>query len=215
MVELVRGPLVWVGFILFLGGLAFQLVVTARLAQREKTVYPTMSWKYGLRSIAHWAMPFGSRNMRIRPWITSISWAFHICLLVVPLFVMGHAVLWEESWGLRWWSLPPRVADGMTLVVIGGGAFFLVRRLVAPEVRNVTEWKDFLLVLLVIAPFVTGFVARYQWLPYDTIIVLHIVTGVLWLVAIPFTWLAHMLWFVFSRAYMGSEFGEVRKARDW
>jgi hypothetical protein len=44
---------------------------------------------------------------------------------------------------------------------------------------------------------------------------LHVATGCLWLIAIPFTRLAHMLWFVFSRAYMGSEFGSVRHARDW
>lgn len=215
MYEIVRGPLVWVAFIVFVGGLALKLFTTARLAKKERTVYPTLSFKYGVRSILHWAMPFGSRNMQIRPVMTVVSWAFHLCLVVTPLFAMGHAVLWEESWGVRWWSLPPLAADIMTLVVIAGGLFFLIRRLVAPEVRNVTEWKDFLLVLLVVAPFVTGFIAHMQWLPYDKIIVLHIVSGVLWLVAIPFTWLAHMLWFVFSRAYMGSEFGAVRNARDW
>lgn len=215
MYELVRGPLVWVAFIVFVGGLALKLITTARLAKKEKTVYPTLSLKYGLRSLWHWAMPFGSHNMRIRPVMTLVSWAFHLCLVVTPLFAMGHAVLWEESWGVRWWSLPPLAADIMTLVVIAGGLFFSIRRLVAPEVRNVTTWKDFLLVFIVVLPFVTGFVAHMQWLPYEPVIVLHIVSGVLWLVAIPFTWLAHMLWFVFSRAYMGSEFGAVRNARDW
>jgi hypothetical protein len=46
-------------------------------------------------------------------------------------------------------------------------------------------------------------------------LIAHIVTGVLWLIAIPFTWLAHMLWFLFTRSFMGSEFGAVRNARDW
>ncbi len=46
-------------------------------------------------------------------------------------------------------------------------------------------------------------------------LILHIVTGASVLVAIPFTRLSHMLWFVFTRAYMGSEFGAVRNARDW
>ena len=31
----------------------------------------------------------------------------------------------------------------------------------------------------------------------------------------PVTWLSHMLWFVFTRAFMGSDFGAVRNARDW
>jgi hypothetical protein len=35
------------------------------------------------------------------------------------------------------------------------------------------------------------------------------------LMVIPFTRLSHMLFFFFSMAYMGSEFGAVRNARDW
>ncbi len=128
---------------------------------------------------------------------------------------MGHAVLWQQSWGLSWWSLPPLIADLMTLVVILGGLFFMLRRLTAPEVRNVTDWRDIALVLLVIAPFLTGFIAHQGWLHHRVMMQVHIVTGVAWLLAVPFTRLSHMLWFLFSRAYMGSEFGAVRNARDW
>jgi len=215
MYELVRGPLVWLGFIVLVGGTLGKLFTTARLASREKTVWPTMSWHYGLRSLLHWLLPFNSRNMRLHPVMTIVSFVFHLCLIVTPLFVMGHAVSWQQSWGFQWWSLPDTVADRMTLLVLLAGGFLLVRRAVAPEVRNVTSFKDALLILLVIAPFMTGFAAHHQWLPYQATIALHIVTGVAWLAAIPFTWLAHMLWFVFTRAYMGSEFGAVRHARDW
>jgi len=153
----------------------------------------------------------------MHPVMTLVSFAFHLCLLLTPLLVMGHAVLWQESWGISWWSMPTWLADAMTLVVIFGGVFFFLRRLTAPEVRNVSAPSDFLLVLLVIAPFVTGLLAHLQvaWISYRTMVTLHIVTGALWLVAIPFTRLSHMLWFVFSRSYMGSEFGAVRNARDW
>jgi len=215
MYDLVRGPLVWLGFIIFVGGSLVKLFTTARLARREKTVFPTISLGFGLRSLLHWLVPFNSRNMRMHPVLTIVSFVFHACLLATPLFVIGHSVLWRQSWGIQWWSLPDAAADRMTLMVVVAGGFLLLRRAVLPEVRNVTSWKDTLLILIVIAPFLTGFVAHHQWLPYETLIVLHIVTGVLWLAAIPFTWLAHMLWFVFTRAYMGSEFGAVRHARDW
>lgn len=215
MYEFVRGPLVWIAFIVFIGGCLYKFISILLLAQKEKSVFPTMSARFGLRSLLHWITPFGSRNMRLRPVMTTVSFAFHLCLLITPLFVMGHAVLWQESWGISWWSLPAVVADIMALVVIFGVLFFMARRIAAPEVRNVTEWSDYLLLLLVVAPFLTGFIAHQQWLPYKPMIILHIVSGVLWLVAIPFTWLSHMLWFPFSRAYMGSEFGSVRNARDW
>jgi nitrate reductase gamma subunit len=136
-------------------------------------------------------------------------------VLATPLFLMGHAVLWEESWGIRWWSLPEAVADVMTLVVIFACLFFIVRRLVRPEVRNVTYPSDFTLALVVVAPFLTGFVAHQQWLPYRPMLIAHILSGVLCLLLVPWTRLVHMIWFVFTRSFMGSEFGAVRHARDW
>ena len=187
----------------------------ARLAKRDKVVYPTFDARFGARSVLHWVIPFASTNMRMRPAYTLVSYAFHACVLITPLFVMGHAVLWHESWGVRWWSLPEGVADLMTLVVIFACLFFIVRRLVRPEVRNVSFSSDFLLALLVMAPFLTGFVAHHQWLPYKPMLIIHIISGALWLLLIPWTRLVHMLWFVFTRAYMGSEFGAVRNSRDW
>ncbi|MDX2435571.1 MAG: nitrate reductase [Acidobacteriota bacterium] len=215
MYEIIRGPLVWIAFIGFFGGMAYQFINMARLAKKDRVVYPTLSAKFGMRSVLHWLVPFGGRNMQLHPFFTVLSFAFHVCVLVTPLFLMGHAVLWQESWGIRWWSLPEAVADVMTLVVIFACVFFIIRRLVRPEVRNVSYPSDFVLALLVMAPFATGFAAHHQWLPYKPMIIIHGLSGVLWLLAIPWTRLVHMLWFPFTRAYMGSEFGSVRHSRDW
>lgn len=215
MYELARGPLVWIAFLVFVGGSLYKLYSTAAMARKEKTVLPTMSLKFGLRSIFHWVVPFNSRNMRIHPVMTVVTFAFHICLLLTPLFVMGHVESWRESWGVSWWSLPAGVADVMTLVVVCGGIFFALRRIAAPEVRNVTALSDWVLLVIVVAPFLTGFLAHRQVFSYTTMVTLHIISGALWLMVIPFTRLFHMFWFVFSRAFMGSEFGAVRNARDW
>ena len=215
MYEFVRGPLVWIALIVFFGGSAYRLFRLFAAAKKERVVLPTMNARFGLRSLAHWVVPFGSRSMRMHPVFTAISFAFHLCLLLTPLLVMGHAVLWEESWGISWWSLPAGVADIMTLVVVFGGLFFFLRRVVAPQVRNVTSWQDFLLLLLVVSPFLTGYIAHQQWLNPKAMVILHILCGVAWLIAIPFTRLYHMISFVFTRAYMGAEFGSVRNARDY
>ena len=215
MYEFARGPLVWIAMLAFVGGSLYKIVSMLKLARSEKSVLPIMSFKFGLRSLAHWLVPFGSENMRLRPLFTLLSFAFHICVLLTPLLVMGHAVLWHESWRVSWWSLPPDAADTMTLIVVLCCAVFLIRRIAMPEVRNVTGVSDFLLLLIVAAPFVTGFLAHWQLLPYEQILTAHIITGALWLIAIPFTRLSHMIWFVFTRSYMGSEFGSIRRSRDW
>jgi nitrate reductase gamma subunit len=215
MYEFVRGPLVWIAFLGFFGGLAYRFFVMARLARKDKVVYATYDVRFGTRSILHWVVPFAGVNMRMRPVYTLLSYAFHVCVLATPVFLLAHVVLWRESWGVSWWSLPEGVADIMTLVVIFACLFFMIRRLVRPEVRNVSYLSDFLLALLVMAPFVTGFAAHHQWLQYRGTLIVHMVSGSLWLLLIPWTRLVHMLWFPFTRAYMGSEFGAVRHARDW
>ena len=215
MYELARGPLVWIALVGFAAGSIYKVVSMLLLANKEGTVLPTWSARHGLRSVRHWVIPFANRNTRMHPVFTLISFSFHACLLLTPLFVMGHAVLWEESWSVSWWSLPPLAADVMAVVVVAGGAFFILRRLAAPEVRNVSSWKGFLLVLLVVSPFLTGLLAHLGWLPHREMVLVHIISGALWLLAIPFTRLSHMLWFFFTRSYMGSEFGAVRNARDW
>ena len=215
MYEFLRGPLVFIAFSVFVGGVLLRLITIGLLAKQEKVVFPMYNLKYGARSLLHWLIPFAATNMRMHPAMTVVSFAFHACLLLTPLLAMGHAVLWEESWGVSWWSLPPLFADLMTLVVIAGGLFFLARRISAPEVRNVSYGSDYLILLLVVSPFVTGFVAHQQWLPGEAMVTLHIISGALWLMLIPFTRLSHALWFVFTRAWMGSDFGNVRNAKDW
>ena len=213
--ELVRGPLAWVAFLLFFVGSFYRMISLYIGIKKENVVYPYMSLKYGLRSILHWLTPFGSRNMQMRPVMTIVSFVFHICLILVPVFLLGHIVLWYESWAIQCVSLSAPLADVMSFLVVIGCIFFLFRRILAPEVRNVTDASDILLLLIVALPFLTGILAYHQWGPYKPILIFHILTGEIMLVAIPFTKLSHMLFFFFTRAYMGSEFGSVRNTRDW
>jgi len=147
--------------------------------------------------------------------MTVVSFAFHICLIVTPLFLLSHSLLWYQSWKISWWSLPEFVADIMTVIVIISCIFFLCRRFVLAEVQFVTFVSDYILLAIAFAPFITGFLAYHQWLPYKPMLIAHILSGQIMLIAIPFTRLSHMIFFFFTRAYMGSEFGAVRNSRDW
>ena len=124
-------------------------------------------------------------------------------------------VMFFSAWGLSWATLSANAADGLTIVVILAAVFFLIRRLMLPEVRYVTFASDYVLLAIAAAPFVTGFMARMQWFDYHIMVIIHMIAGCLMLMAIPFTRLSHMLFFPFTRAYMGSEFGLVRHSKDW
>jgi nitrate reductase gamma subunit len=212
----VSGPLAWLAFILFFGGCLYRLVRLFMLVkEKEPFVFTYMSWKYSLRSIFHWIIPFGTVNWRRHPILTVVTFVFHIGLVIVPIFLLSHVILLDEALNLSWWTLPDTWADVLTVVVIIGCVFFLVRRLTQPEVKFVTSASDFAILAVVAAPFITGFIAYHQWIDYPVMMVLHVVAGEAMLVAIPFTRLSHMLLSPFTRAYMGSEFGKVRHARDW
>ena len=212
----ISGPLAWAAFIIFIGGCLFRLISLIVLVHRkEKFIYSYMSLKYSLRSILHWSTPFATENMRRHPLLTVVAFAFHICLLLTPIFLLAHVTLIDESWNVSWWTLPEGATQIMTLIVIAGCVFFLVRRIVSPEVHYVTYASDYIMLAIVAAPFVTGFLAYYQWFEYQIFMILHILSGEIMLVAIPFTRLSHMLFAPLTRAYMGSEFGGIRHAKDW
>lgn len=210
MYEFISGPLVWISFIVFIGGSLLRLTWMLRLTKKDKVLFPYLSLKYGLRSLVPWIIPFASINMRKRPVLTTISFSFHLCLITTPLFLLSHNLLWHQSWNIRWWSLPGVVADSMTVIVIGSGIFFLLRRLVIPEVQFLTLASDYVLLAIGVLPFLTGFLTYHQWLPYKPMLIAHILSGEIMLITIPFTRLSHMLFFFVPRVYMGSEFDAAR-----
>ncbi len=213
--NLVRGPLVWIAFIVFIGGSIYRVYSFINLAKKDKTIMPFISLKYTLRSLYHWLIPFNSVNWRRRPVITIATFLFHIGLVFTPIFLLSHNILWRESWGITWWTLPEELADIMTLIVILCSVFLFLRRILAPEVKFVTSNSDYLLLFISFAPFMTGFLAYHQLLlVHKTMVILHILFGEIMLIAIPFTRLVHMFYFFLTRSFMGSQFA-LWHSRDW
>ena len=211
MFEFIKGPLFWIALAVCVAGSLYKLISMIQLAKKDKVVYPYMRLSFSLKSIGHWILPFGTHSMRQQPLFTVMAFAFHLCLLFTPLLLLAH----QELMGVNAPHLPDRLADLMTAIVIIGGFFFLQRRLLVPCVNNVTYFSDYLLLFLVMTPFVTGFIAYHQWFDYQTVITIHMVSGSIMLIIIPFTRIAHMLFFVLTRAYMACEFGFVRNSKDW
>lgn len=213
---LVTGPLAWLSFALFLGGSLFRFTCLYRLAKKkDSAVFEYMSLRYALRSIAHWLTPFATRNMRLNPAMTIVTFAFHLCLFIAPLFLFAHVILIQESFGFHFPTLPNAVADIFSIIVVLSCLFFAGRRIFLPEVKYLTTWVDIAILVAVAAPFFTGVWVYHQWAGFQTMTLIHILSGELMIAIIPFTKLFHMFLFPFIRGYIGSEFGSVRMAKDW
>jgi nitrate reductase gamma subunit len=210
------GPALWLSMAVFLGGLALRMAYLYRLSRKkDPVIYNHASFRWGLKSILFWLVPWATVSMRSQPVFTGVVFVFHVCLLAVPLFLSAHNVLWDEAFGMSLWSMPDAWADGLTLVFLAAALFVAVRRMVRPEVRILTSAWDYMLIALTALPFLTGFLAYRQIGPYELMLPLHVGLAEILLIVIPFSKLAHMLLFFFSRAFIGFELGARRGARSW
>ncbi|MBU1611303.1 MAG: respiratory nitrate reductase subunit gamma [Proteobacteria bacterium] len=215
--SLITGPVAWICWAIFILGAIYRIgYMWNKFATKDRTSYAYMSWGFGLRSMFAWLVPFLALGWKNNPLVTIVTFTFHICIIALPIFLSAHAMLWQDWFGIEFfWTIPDVYADYLTLVVLAACLFFAVRRLFYERVKFVTEAKDWWVLLLVVSPFITGFLAYHQIFNYQVMIVLHILCGLAWLALIPFTRLAHAIFAVFTRAYMGSEFGGVRNCKDW
>jgi nitrate reductase gamma subunit len=212
----VTGPLVWASFAIFIFGTIYRLASMYALAKKKDAVsLAYMDWTFSLRSIINWLIPFNALGWKKNPVLTVVTYVFHICLLATPILLSAHIIMVEESWGVSWWNLSDSTADILTILVIASCAFFAGRRLYQKDVRFLTSGQDWLILAIVALPFITGFLAYHQLFNYQVMVIAHVLAGNIMIAAIPFTRLSHMFFAVFTRAYMGSEFGKIRRARDW
>jgi nitrate reductase gamma subunit len=215
MYDFVTGPLAWLAFSVFIVGVIARVVLYIRgLDWKLDRVTYTVNVLYGikgaLRSIFQWLFPFGTHSWRFYPFMTILVFAFHIGVLFTPVFLIAHNLMMWERWGIRLWTLPEPVADFLTLNVMICAVFLVLRRIALAEVRILTTAYDYLVLSIAVAPFFTGYMAHLQLADYRLWLILHILSGEIMLMAIPFTKLSHFVGFFLSRAQIGMDFGIKR-----
>ena len=86
----------------------------------------------------------------------------------------------------------------LTVTAILTGLALLVQRLAASATRSISRLQDYLLPLLIIVPFCSGFLIMHPTLnpfSYQAVFLVHILSGNLILVLIPITKLSHVVIF--------------------
>jgi len=219
MYDFVRGPLLWVAFIVFFGGLVFQIFQFFAVTKKKDPVFLPAGGK-GLEkpSTESTAQVFEFLRGTIfgtHPVMTLVTFLFHICLFVAPLFLLAHSILFYESWNVSTWTFSESTTNILTLIFLACCAFFLLRRLFIRKVRAITTAYDYLVLAITIAPFLSGYMAYHQWFDYKTVLIAHILAGEVMLIVIPFTKLGHMLFFFLYRFLIGSEYSFGQGTRTW
>jgi len=223
MYEIVKGPLLWISAIIFIAGFIYRIVRLYQLTEKKDVAScpvtnpknsPVKSMSEEEKKLEKIADLQNSVLGR-HPVMTIVSSTFHFCLFLTPLFLMAHNIMFHNSFGIRLPSIPDGLADFMTIIVLGGGLFFLIRRIAIPKVAAISSGYDYVVLFITIMPYLTGFLAYHQLFDYKTIITMHIFFGDLMLMALPFTKVGHMVFFFFARLAMGGEFSLGRGNRIW
>lgn len=194
----------FVRFVLYFMGLDWKLDRVAYKADLGHGL------KGGVHSAAKWLIPFGTYGWRAQPFVTVSFFMLHIGVVLVPLFLAGHNVILKEALGFSLPSMPQWLADGLTVTAILGLGLIILRRLALPEVRILTTAYDYFIILLVLTPLVSGFMAAQHFGNYEFWLLCHIFSGELMLILAPFTKLSHIALFFASRIQIGMDYAIKR-----
>ncbi len=215
MYEFLTGPMLWAAFLIFVIGLARRVVLYIRgLDWRLERVAYGPGLKIGMKgaisSVFQWLVPFGTHSWRKQPYFTIAFFLFHIGVVIVPLFLAGHMVIMQERFGFSLPALPMWFSDAFTVLAIVGAFMMILRRVALPEVRFLTNWGDWGILLLVLFVLVAGFLARMQAPGYESWLLWHIFSAELVLILAPFTKLSHIVLYFMSRGQLGMDYAIKR-----
>lgn len=203
LLDFARGPLFVFTFLFMVLGLLRQVFLQfAQLKDVLKRLsYNDFSFMKNLKLFIEWMLPVG-HMYRNKPIMSVSSFIFHIGLLLVPIFLIGHIDLWERGVGLTWPGIPMWLADVLTIATVCCAALLFIFRITDRTTRALSSGMDYLLLFLIGIPFVTGFMAvhpSFNPMSYSAIMLIHILASELIFVMLPYSKLVHAVLFPFDR----------------
>ena len=201
-IEFAKGPLFALTFLIMILGLARLVVIQLySLITGKGRRLMNAPWRKIGREALGWVIPVRHLIPGTK-FFSVISYLFHIGIIIVPLFLADHIVLWEKFLGVNLPSIGYFLADFLTLFTIACILFLLGFRVISRRHRAMSMPMDYILLLLVFLPFSTGFFALHPAInpfPWDVVMLIHLLSAELLFVIIPFTKLAHIVLFAFDR----------------
>lgn len=209
LLDFARGPALQWALIIFVAGVMWRLVGSLLFMARKDLAKPRHVGKTsdGLTAIATRSVPAHPFHKRIR-FQHYTGYAWHIGLFVTVLFFAPHILFFESVLSIRWPSLPNSVILISAAVTLAILIALLIRRATNPVMRIISNFDDYISVLIMIAALVTGILAfAHMGARYETMLALHILSVDAMFVWFPFGKLMHTALVLPSRFQAGATFG--------
>ncbi|MFC1662166.1 hypothetical protein ACFL3S_12075, partial [Gemmatimonadota bacterium] len=158
-IEFAKGPLFAVTFLVMILGLGRQVVLQFYfLSVKKGRRLRGVAWRKIARETLSWTIPV--RHMEPGTGLfTAASFLMHVGIILVPLFLLNHIVLWEGFLGLNLPAMDPGLADILALLTIACGVLLLALRTFRARHRMVSRPTDYILLVLLLLPFLSGYLA--------------------------------------------------------
>ncbi len=196
-IEFGRGPLFRICFAIMILGLlrAVALSLFGMIEALHRAGDHVVPWGDLWKKTFSWLIPIKNLFTK-RPVYSVISFVWHIGLILVPLFLTAHVLLfWNNSVGVTWWpTLPQNIADTLTLVAIIAGSLLWFGRVLNRNARFLSRPQDIMWPPLLTVTFLTGYLCAATELAassYQVSMLIHIYTANTIMILIPFTKVAH------------------------
>lgn len=209
LLDFARGPALQWSLIIFVVGVMWRLVGSMFYMIQKDLARPRPSnaLKDGLAVIATRSLPAHQFEKRIR-FQHYTGYAWHITLFIAVLFFAPHILFFEAILGFRWPNLPNGfilVSSAITLAIL---IALLIRRASNPVLRVISNADDYISILVVIVPLITGILAfAHIGARYETMLALHLLSVEALFVWFPFGKLMHTALVWPSRFQAGAYFG--------
>jgi hypothetical protein len=209
LLDFARGPgLTW-SLIILVGGIVWRLLGALLLTARKDLAKPRQKSgvKEGLGTIATRSLPAPAFEKRIRFQHVS-GYAWHLTFFITVLFFGPHILFFESILGFRWPNLPTGVVVFSGAVALAVLIALLIRRMSHPVQKLISTFDDYMSIVVVILPLVTGLLAfAHIGGRYETVLALHLLSVEAMFVWFPFGKLMHTALTFPARYQAGTSFG--------
>lgn len=204
--EIAKGPIFRFTLVILVLGLGrlVSLSIWGMIAAIRRAGDRRIPYAQIIKETLSWLFPV-HRLHRMRPVFSYASFAMHLGIIFAGFFLSNHIAILQANVGIAWPAIYRPILDGLTLAAIVAGAYLLLYRIYVRSSRSLSKATDYVLLLLILNIFISGYVAGRAWnpIPYDSLMLFHTINGVLMLILIPFTKIAHCVLYPLIR--LGSE----------